>query len=334
MIVKCFIFCLFLEFFCVFSQNFTGELLEYTVHKNSEPLGTSYADSIVRSFNDGDTIVIMFLSIKSINSTSFNIKHRTKLLFITQCFKLAEIGEKFLYDQNTIGMTLKIHSANITKIQKHTFTDIFVETIDFLENLELESIEDEAFYSLFNLKSLLIKRCKLTAFNPKAFKFLLKLKVLSFSQNQITALPDYAFEWILNNSTEIDLSSNWITTLSNYTFKNLEDRNFTINLYGNRIYEISEFVFADNSFFSIDMYDNKITELSKQFFSANFSLNFFVIECLRLTNVSLKSLYTWANTKNVKIVGYDCVKNNANFYICNFKKFTFIFLVLIQIIFN
>lgn len=299
------IFCFTLQILLLFSQSFA---IQYTIHNGTQTILGTFDNTVITSINDNTEIALCCTSIKLLESKLFDIRHQKQLISIIG-INIEEIEIGFLAKQNTTGMSIKLSQTMIKTIKTHTFINLFLIEINFSHNPKLAIIEFEAFYSLKNLKTLILRFCLLTSLNSKAFKFLPELKLLDLAGNKIKTLPEKAFDWILNNSTLVNLHKNQMALLDENVFQNLRDYNFTIYLGYNKLDNEFGLAFTNHKFFHIDLSANNITELSPDLFASNFSARIFKISCSFLNNDSLTMLYKWSREKDVDLKGASCQTN-------------------------
>ncbi len=138
--------------------------------------------------------------------------------------------------------------------------------------LKKANIEENAFASFINLKSLRLTNCKIRILDDKQFNGLINLEILDLQNNKINSIDPNTFD-DLTNLKSLDLSNNNIENLDSNCFKAFTQKLDNLNLRGNYKLkftdkDIEEFKKLHNLNDSVHvLYDEKITNVEQIDFS-------------------------------------------------------------------
>ena len=160
-----------------------------------------------------------------------------------------------------------------------------------VDNNQIDTIEDESFKDLINLKILSIQNNKLKRISKKTFVNLINLIYLYIDNNQIDNIEDNSFKELINLDT-LRIKNNKLKSISNKTFANLTNLKY-LNIYNNQIDTLEDDSFIDlNSLHELKLQKNSISKIQFGLFNLNLSNSCYVyLSYNKLVEIELWPLF-------------------------------------------
>ena len=166
----------------------------------------------------------------------------------------------------------------------------------------LETIDDNAFRGLNNLKQIDFSSNKLTRISENVLQSLKKLEWLDLKENKLNQIDAFGY---LSNLTFLNLSSNQITHLGNECFKGLKSLK-ELKLEHNKVRQIEEKAFFGLENLEIlNLENNEISIISEKTFNGLNSLQELILKMNRLKK--LKACYFGGLISLTKLDLSNCV---------------------------
>lgn len=179
------------------------------------------------------------------------------------------ISKRMVVKENAFFSLPKLEKVTLNEINLANLCDMF-ENVPallelYLENNEIQEIDDGAFSSLNSLSFLALERNLIKHVNRKTFVGLRKLKSLEMSHNKLNFLQPYTFTE-MPELQKIDLSHNEIRLIDTDAFDGLKFIG-EINLSHNRLHQLPGSVFSSNTELDVvELGFNNFEHLSRQVF--------------------------------------------------------------------
>jgi hypothetical protein len=290
--------------------------INYRLMSSSDNVWEFCNATVIRSRFNG-----VFISARSQNLTKLccdhlDITHKVNTFQFTN-FQIEEIEpECFSKQMHKVFNNLVLMINKFPIVRKGMFKNLQCRLICLSAN-EIESIENEAFDNLPNVKTIELLNNNLIHLNPKSFLQTPQLKTLDVSRNRIKFIEKESFAFFERNCPRIVLEFNEISKVDKGVFDGMTVQNATLLWNDNFIEWLPEEIFDGHTFIYVNLTNNPFKHYSNKFCEKNCTILIFQLESEHLGAETTENVTIWAENKYIETQLNDSIRDKIIEELCS-----------------